>query len=64
MRVNTSVAFVVLCLCTGFPAHAYDTDGPEVVAAGDLITARHRYRMGDNDTKSDASAICFLEAKR
>jgi hypothetical protein len=64
MRVNTSLAFVVLCLCTGFPAHAYDTDGPEVVAAGDLITARHRYRMGDNDTKSDASAICFLEAKR
>ncbi len=37
---------------------------PDVTAAGDTITAKHRYTMGDNDSKSDATTICFLEAKR
>ncbi len=39
-------------------------ESPDVTASGDTITARHRYTMGDNDSKSDATTICFLEAKR
>jgi len=30
----------------------------------DTIYATYRYIMGDNDTKTDAKRICFLEAKR
>jgi hypothetical protein len=37
---------------------------PDVTATGDTITAKHRYTLGDNDSKSDATTICFLEAKR
>ena len=36
----------------------------DVTATGDTITTKHRYTMGDNDSKSDATTICFLEAKR
>ena len=56
--------FIVPAMLCAFNAHADDAGGPEVTDGGDVITARHRYRMGDNDTTSDASAICFLEAKR
>lgn len=36
----------------------------DVTTTGDTIIAKHRYIMGDNDSKSDATTICFLEAKR
>ena len=39
-------------------------DTSEVSAANDTITAKHRYMLGDNDSKSDATNICFLNAKR
>lgn len=43
---------------------ADDSVEPDVTAEGDAITAKHRYVLGDNDSKSDATRICFLEAKR
>jgi len=36
----------------------------DVNSVGNKIIASHRYIMGDNDSKSDATALCFLEAKR
>lgn len=30
----------------------------------EIITATHKYLMGDNDSKNDARRMCFLEAKR
>lgn len=39
-------------------------ESTDVAASGDTVTAKHRYTMGDNDSKSDATNICFLEAKR
>lgn len=36
----------------------------DVSAHGDTITSKHRYTMGDNDSKTDATTMCFLEAKR
>jgi hypothetical protein len=39
-------------------------ESADVTATGDTIIAKHRYTMGDNDSKSDATTICFLEAKR
>ncbi|MDP2805207.1 MAG: hypothetical protein Q8O24_04625 [Gallionellaceae bacterium] len=45
-------------------SHYAFADSPDVTASGDTITAHHRYTMGDNDSKSDATTICFLEAKR
>jgi outer membrane protein assembly factor BamE (lipoprotein component of BamABCDE complex) len=40
------------------------TEGPEVGEKSDSVTAKHRYAFGDNDSKSDATRICLLEAKR
>ena len=34
------------------------------IAKTDVVYANYKYVMGDNDTKSDAKRICFLEAKR
>jgi hypothetical protein len=45
-------------------AQVADAETPDVTATGDTIIAKHRYTMGDNDSKSDATTICFLEAKR
>lgn len=45
-------------------AQVAGADTPDVTAIGDTIIAKHRYTMGDNDSKSDATTICFLEAKR
>lgn len=45
-------------------AQTVGAETSDVTAAGDTITAKHRYTMGDNDSKSDATTICFLEAKR
>ena len=45
-------------------AHSAIAESPDVTATGDTITAKHRYIMGDNDSKSDATTLCFLEAKR
>lgn len=53
-----------MSLLVPIPAGAEEQSLPEVVAAGDVITAKHRYVMGDNDTRSDANAVCFIEAKR
>ena len=36
----------------------------DVKCVGDRIVANHRYIMGDNDSRSDAVALCYLEAKR
>lgn len=54
------IAGILLALVT----QAASAETPDVTAAGDTITAKHRYTMGDNDSKSDATTICFLEAKR
>ena len=48
------------CLASLFCSAAY----PEVKINNDKIVANHRYYMGDNDSKSDAVALCYLEAKR
>jgi hypothetical protein len=64
MRLAGIIAVVAFRLCAPVPAAADEQSGPEVSASGDVITARHRYVMGDNDTRSDARAVCFLEAKR
>ena len=45
-------------------AQVANAETSDVTAAGDTIIAKHRYTMGDNDSKSDATTICFLEAKR
>lgn len=45
-------------------SHLAFAESPDVTSSGDTITAHHRYTMGDNDSKSDATTICFLEAKR
>lgn len=44
-------------------AVAESTDA-DVSASGNTITAKHRYTMGDNDSKADAINLCFLQAKR
>jgi len=56
--------FAGLFLATIFQLTFAESPDPDVTASGDTITARHRYTMGDNDSKSDATTICFLEAKR
>lgn len=51
-------------LALALVAQVAGADTPDVTATGDTIIAKHRYTMGDNDSKSDATTICFLEAKR
>lgn len=55
------LTWIILLALVGNNARAESAD---VTASGDTITAKHRYTMGDNDSKSDATTICFLEAKR
>jgi|GEM_PF-799555 len=57
-----TVSFLISILT--FPVLADVVPSSDVIVSGDIITDKHRYTMGDNDTKSDAIAICFLEAKR
>jgi hypothetical protein len=64
MNHYVSIALFLTISCCIVSAQAADTESTDVSASGDLITAKHRYAMGDNDTKSDANALCFLEAKK
>lgn len=59
-----TVIFTTSGLLLAAVPHFAFADSPDVTASGDTITAHHRYTMGDNDSKSDATTICFLEAKR
>lgn len=62
MKYLSLYIFIGIALST--TALAAESISPDVTASGDTITAKHRYTMGDNDSKSDATTICFLEAKR
>ncbi len=59
--------FVLPVLLAGIsfstPPLAENSETPDVKTSGDAIIAKHRYMMGDNDSKSEASKVCFLEAK-
>lgn len=60
VKFKREVIFIIYMLF----ASVVFAETPDVTATGDTITARHRYTMGDNDSKSDATNLCFLEAKR
>ena len=51
-------------LALALAAQVAVAESSDVTATGDTIIAKHRYTLGDNDSKSDATTICFLEAKR
>lgn len=66
--MHISKTYTVISMISGIllasVSHFAFAESPDVTASGDTITAHHRYTMGDNDSKSDATTICFLEAKR
>jgi len=65
VRMIRAVVFIQILSCgISLSVLAEEVNGADVRESGDSIIAKHRYAMGDSDTKSDASSKCFLEAKR
>ena len=54
----------VLFFFATFFAVAVFAFSPRALAETRTVTAEHKYVLGDNDSKSEARRICFLEAKR